>query len=243
VVILIFGPPGSGKGTQSRRLSEWLAIPALSTGELLRAEVEAETELGAGIRAILAAGEYVSDDLVNRLVEKRLTGSGLILDGYPRTLQQARFLEAALRDRGLPPPAVIRLDVPAEVLTARLSARRQCRSCGEIYHLVQKPPRLAGACDLCQGALIQRQDDAAEVIGKRIAAYHELTGPVLEHYAATTHRSDGTGAPETVSERIRAAVGDSGLAPLASRGPTGWVKTPDLVKTPTPKGSGALTND
>jgi adenylate kinase len=179
---------------------------AVSTGEMLRTEVEDDSELGRGIALLLANGEYVSDEIVNRLIEKQLdqhSGAGLILDGYPRTLQQAEFLEAVMAARDLPPPAVIRLEVPVAAVVDRLSARRQCHSCGASFHLVQGPPRIQGVCDHCGSELIHRNDDEPAILAQRLITYQKLTEPVLAHYSRYSSIVDGTGTPDEVFARIR----------------------------------------
>lgn len=207
MILLLFGPPGCGKGTQSRLLSQWLSIPAVSTGDMLRSEAESGTELGRQLAAILATGSYVSDDMVNRIVISqldRLNGGGLILDGYPRTVEQARFLDAALADRHLPPAVAVTLSVPEEVIVARLSSRSQCSNCRRVFNQVD---HRAPYCSECGAPLIQRSDDQPEVVQRRLATYHDKTRPVLAHYEAHSHEINGNQHPDTVFQAILRALG------------------------------------
>ena len=207
MIILLFGPPGCGKGTQGSFIAGRFGIPAISTGEMFRAESEAGTALGRMACKILSSGGLVGDEIVNPILAQRIAqpdcSQGFLLDGYPRTEPQARFLDCLLRRRGLDPPLVIHLDVPAEAVVTRLCARRQCPACKHIYNLLSQPPLKPGVCDLDGAALISREDDREEVIRERLKAYEERTGPVIRFYSAAQHqRVDGTLAPEEVSRRI-----------------------------------------
>ena len=187
MVILLFGPPGSGKGTQSPRITALLQIPAISTGEMLRAECEAGTPLGNIASAVLAKGHLVSDGLVNQMLVGRLAKpdcrDGFLLDGYPRTVPQAEFLEEFLRENGFPRPTVIHLATPISVLVERISARRQCPVCGRIYNLLFQPPKKKGVCDIDGTNLIRRADDTVEVVRERLNSYEQQTAPVIAHYS------------------------------------------------------------
>jgi adenylate kinase len=191
LVILLFGPPGSGKGTQSPQITALLKIPAISTGEMLRAECEAGTPLGKIAAEVLAKGHLVSDDLVNRMLISRLEkpdcANGFLLDGYPRTVPQAIFLEEYLEKRGFPLPTVIHLATPISVLVERISARRQCPKCGTIYNLLFQPPKKRGVCDLDGTKLIRRADDTAEIVRERLNSYEKLTAPVIAYYAGADY--------------------------------------------------------
>lgn len=193
MVILLFGPPGSGKGTQSPLISRLLNIPAISTGEMLRAEVEAGTPLGNQVQSILAAGALVSDDLVNEIVVNRISqpdcANGFLLDGYPRTLSQAKFLDGKLAGLGFPPPTVFHLATPKSVLIERISSRRQCPTCGRIYNLLFKPPKRRGLCDVESSRLVRRSDDNPDVVAARLEAYERQTEPIIMHYAAGDYHS------------------------------------------------------
>jgi adenylate kinase len=186
LVILLFGPPGSGKGTQSPAITQLLQIPAISTGEMLRAECEAGTPLGKEASAILAAGKLVGDDLVNAMLVHRLEqpdcSNGFLLDGYPRTLPQADFLDGFLQTHGFPEPTIIHLSLPVSVLVERISARRQCPKCGKIYNILFQPPKKKGICDLDGERLVRRGDDVPEVVEQRLKAYEAQTAPVITHY-------------------------------------------------------------
>jgi len=193
LVILLFGPPGCGKGTQSPQISRLLNIPAISTGEMLRAEVEAGTPLGNEVQSLLAAGSLVSDELVNNIVVSRITKpdcrNGFLLDGYPRTLSQAKFLDERLAEFGFPPPTVFHLATPKSVLIERISSRRQCPTCGRIYNLLFKPPLKPGVCDNDGTRLMRRADDSVEVVSARLEQYEKLTAPIMVHYAGGDYHS------------------------------------------------------
>ena len=188
LVILLFGPPGSGKGTQGRLIIEWLgkSIPSISTGDMLRGEIAAGTALGRQTQAIMAAGGLVPDELINEALAARIQQSdcvrGFMLDGYPRTVEQAIFLDKLLEERAFPPPVVIHLDVPADVLVGRMVSRRQCPRCGQMYNILSRRPKIVGRCDSDGEPLVMRRDDREEVIRERIRTYEEMTRPVLTHY-------------------------------------------------------------
>jgi adenylate kinase len=208
LVVLLFGPPGCGKGTQARFLAEACRIPAISTGDMFRAECRAGSVLGRKASAIMAAGGLVGDEIVNEMLANRIDrpdcARGFLLDGYPRTIAQARYLTWLLADRGLPDPTVIHLAVPEETLVTRLTARRQCPLCQRVYNLASQPPSQPGCCDEDGAGLISRDDDQEAVIRERLKAYEEQTGPVLSWYGTSAvHRIDGDGFPEQVSEAIR----------------------------------------
>jgi adenylate kinase len=220
LIILLFGPPGCGKGTQAHFIEERFHIAAISTGEMLRAECKAGTRLGKLACSILSSGGLVGDEIVNEILAERISRAdcrdGFLLDGYPRTIPQACFLDGLLEKRGLARPAVIHLDVPAEALVSRLSARRQCPACSRIYNLLSQPPCQVDVCDTDGAALIRRDDDREEVIRQRLKAYDELTGPVLKHYAGSRcHRVDGMLAPAEVSWRIELLLENMTAAILA----------------------------
>jgi adenylate kinase len=195
--VVLLGPPGAGKGTQSKRIMEHYGIPQVSTGDLLRDNVALGTELGMAAKAVMARGELVSDDLVCNMVGERLkepdTTRGYILDGFPRTAAQAGWLDARVEqkffDKSLPTrawPIVIRLDVDYNQLLLRITGRRSCPTCGRIYNVHFQPPRMDEQCDLPHATkLVARNDDRLEVIQPRITAFQELTRPVADYYQRT----------------------------------------------------------
>lgn len=191
MVILLFGPPGSGKGTQGRLMLEWMPekIPSISTGDMLRGEIAAKTPLGLKTQEIIASGGLVSDDLINEALRSRLNKpdckNGFMLDGYPRTLEQAIFLDLLLQERGMPAPVVIHLDVPADVLVGRMVSRRQCGKCGRMYNVLTQRPKTPGQCDDDGAPLIIRKDDQEDVIRERLRTYEAVTRPVLNHYPSS----------------------------------------------------------
>ncbi len=211
MIILLFGPPGCGKGTQAVYLAGRFHIPAISTGEMFRAETKAGTELGKMASAIMAAGGLITDQITNAIVAGRIAqpdcANGFLLDGYPRTVPQAQYFGGLLRERGLPAPIVIHIDVPDEALVSRLTARRQCPVCKRIYNLLSQPPRVAGKCDDDGADLLTRSDDQEATIRQRLNAYNELTGPILKWYGSGLVRTvDGTRAPDDVAKAIESAI-------------------------------------
>ncbi len=188
MTILLFGPPGSGKGTQGRLILEWMPekIPSISTGDMLRAEIAAQTPLGVKTQAIIASGGLVGDDLMHEVVRSRLSRpdcrNGFMLDGYPRTLEQAAFLDSVLAEQRLPQPIVIHLDVPADVLVGRMVSRRQCPKCGQMYNLLSEKPKVENRCDKDGEGLVARKDDQENVIRERLKTYEAVTRPVLNYY-------------------------------------------------------------
>jgi adenylate kinase len=211
MIVLLFGPPGCGKGTQAAFVAKRFQVPAISTGEMFRAECKAGTELGKLACSILAKGGLVGDEIVNGMVANRIAQPdcerGFLLDGYPRTVPQAQNLACVLAERRLPNPTVIFMEVPDEALIARLTSRRQCPKCLHIYNLLSQPPQVDGICDADGAALNCREDDREEVIRKRLDAYHELTQPIQQYYCPTLcHWVNGNQAPDKVSQDIEQIV-------------------------------------
>jgi adenylate kinase len=207
VVLLLFGPPGSGKGTQSRLITNWLGIPAISTGDMLRAEIQAGTALGKAARSIMASGGLVGDDLVNKMLSRRVSQpdctKGFLLDGYPRTVEQAEFFDGLVAEQGWPKPIILHLDVPLDALVGRMSSRRQCPHCGRIYNLLHQPPKMPGVCDDDGTALITRKDDQEDVVRERMRTYDEVTRPVLVYYQDRNyHQIRGDRSPSYIFEEI-----------------------------------------
>ena len=211
MIILLFGPPGCGKGTQSGCLAERFGIPAISTGEMFRAESKAGSDLGRMAASILATGGLVSDDIVNAMVANRIShpdcSRGFLLDGYPRTVGQAKSLDRLITKNGWTAPTVIHLKVAAEILVKRLAARRQCPKCLRIYNLISQPPLAAGKCDQDGSALLTREDDRAPVIRQRLREYEDATGPVLQWYGSSAvHSIEGTLEPALVTDAIEGVL-------------------------------------
>lgn len=212
--IILFGPPGSGKGTQAKLLKESLSVPHISTGDMLRERIASGDPLGLEVQALMQAGKLVPDETVNRLVRERVQAEdcagGFVLDGYPRTIPQAKVLEAELLRLGYQ-PVVIHLKVDYTKIIARIAGRRQCPVCGSLYNLTSHPPKQPELCDLDGARLMVRDDDREQVVRARLEAYERQTRPLLEFFAASGrpfHEVDGNdGSPTAILERVRALLG------------------------------------
>lgn len=184
--IVMLGAPGAGKGTQAKMISEKYGIPHISTGDILRANIKDNTELGKKAKEYMDKGLLVPDDLVVDLVVDRLSQDdakkGYILDGFPRTIPQAEALTAALAKIGEKLDYAINVDVPDENIVKRMSGRRACVNCGGTYHIVYNPTKTEGVCDACGGELILRDDDKPETVQQRLSVYHEQTQPLIDYY-------------------------------------------------------------
>lgn len=208
--LILLGPPGAGKGTQAKLLIEHYAIPQLSTGDMLRAAVAAETPTGLKAKAIMEEGKLVSDDIVNAIVSDRLDepdcANGFILDGYPRTLEQADALTAVLTQKGISLDCVVQLDVDDEQLIERVSGRYTCGNCGEGYHDIFKKPAVENVCDQCGATEFKRRaDDNAETMRTRLLTYYKSTSPLTGYYYAgdKLRLADGMGEIPEIYSNIR----------------------------------------
>jgi adenylate kinase len=210
--LILFGPPGAGKGTQAERLRSDFQLPFISTGDMLRANVKEQSELGMKAKEYMDAGDLVPDELILAMVADRLSESdaqdGFILDGFPRTLDQAKALDKQLSDLGRRVTAALLIDVPDEEVIRRLAGRRVCVKSGHNYHVEFDPPKHDGVCDQDGSRLIQRDDDKPEVIANRLRIYHAKTKPLVDYYdkLGTMRRIDGTREPADVHGHIRAVI-------------------------------------
>lgn len=213
--IILLGPPGAGKGTQAAGLCQAYGIPQISTGDMLRAAVKAGTELGLAAKAVMDAGELVSDEIIIGLVQERIQADdcreGFLFDGFPRTIAQAD----ALRNAGVQIDAVVELQVADEDIVARMAGRRVHPGSGRVYHLENAPPAAPGLDDVTGEPLVQREDDRAETVRQRLAVYHEQTRPLVDYYQHLASETDGStryvaingdGAIDSVRERIIQAL-------------------------------------
>lgn len=184
--ILLMGPPGAGKGTQSPRLVERYNIPTISTGDMFRAAVRERTPLGVKAKAFMDAGQLVPDDVTIGIVQERLTKedtkNGFILDGFPRTIDQAIALDVALKEMGIDKVHVIDITMNQNLLVSRITGRRICKSCGTTYHILNLPPKVEGVCDVCGGELYQREDDREDTVKNRLEVYAKQTKPLVDYY-------------------------------------------------------------
>lgn len=186
--ILIMGGPGAGKGTMSANIVEKFSLLHISTGDIFRSEIGKQTELGLSAKSYMDQGLLVPDEVTNPMVksflEKQDTTKGYLLDGYPRTLAQAKVFDELVKGTDLEVELVLSLEIPFEALTSRITGRRICKDCGEIYHVSNKPSKVDGKCDKCGGELYQRKDDTEESLKVRLEEYSANTAPVLDYYKA-----------------------------------------------------------
>ena len=184
--IILLGPPGAGKGTIAKALMAQDGSVQISTGDILRAAVAAGTELGKKAEAAMKAGDLVTDELIMGIMEERLQQEdckkGYLLDGFPRTIPQAEALKALLAKLGEKLDCALELDIPRDVIIDRLTTRRTCTNCGEIYNVKSRPPKVEGICDVCGSAIVQRDDETEEAILNRLEVYNEQTAPLVEFY-------------------------------------------------------------
>ena len=207
--LVLLGPPGSGKGTQGERLQEDLRLPYYATGDILRAAVRDETELGREAKEYMDRGDLVPDEVIVGVIADRIDSSealdGFILDGFPRTTPQAEALDAKLTELGRGVTAVLLIDVSDEEVVRRLGGRRTCEANGHVFHVEFEPPKQEGVCDIDGSPLIVRDDDKPEVIRKRLQTYHEKTEPLVSYYDSRSvlRRIEGEASPDEVAEQVR----------------------------------------
>ncbi len=206
--LILFGPPGAGKGTQAQFIVERYRIPQISTGDMLRTAVKAKSALGLAAKAIMDAGGLVSDEIVLGLVENRISEddclNGFILDGFPRTIPQADSLMTLLEKMGKAVDHVISLELENEEVVRRLSGRRTCSSCGKGSHIIYDPTKVEGVCDVCGAALIQREDDSEQTVKNRLEVYDLQTSPLKAYYESKglLRHVNGSGAIKDIQQQI-----------------------------------------
>ena len=209
--IILLGPPGAGKGTIAKVLTQYDGSVQISTGDILRAAIAAGTELGRQAEATMKAGDLVSDDLIMGIMEERLKEddckSGYLLDGFPRTIPQAQSLTVLLDKMGEKLDFALELDIARDIIVDRLTTRRTCTQCGEIYNIKFKPPKQEGICDVCGGNIVQRDDETEEAINNRLEVYAEQTAPLVDFYRnegllLSVQHSDGKAILELLKSRL-----------------------------------------
>lgn len=206
--IILIGPPGVGKGTEAKRLASLFHIPHISTGDMFRAMFDEDTELAKIAKAHINRGELVPDDLTNKMVKERLlekdAQQGFLFDGYPRNIVQAKALDEFLNSNGKHMDAILYIDADVDLLSARIAGRRVCKSCGNVYHIQYKKPKVEGICDTCHGELYQRKDDMEDTVRRRLHIYHDVTAPIIDYYKdlQAFHAIDGSGNIEETHEKV-----------------------------------------
>lgn len=219
--LIFLGPPGAGKGTQAREMAEHFGVPQIATGDMFRDHVARGTELGRQAKAVMERGELVSDDIVCAMVAERVRqpdcAAGFILDGFPRTEAQAERLDALVEENGFPGVLAVNLQVGYDSLIRRLSGRRTCSVCGEIYNVYSRPPQTEGRCDRDGGTLTQRADDHEDVIRERLNAYERQTKSLVEFYRerGALLEVNGEQEPQTLARQL---IGQLESQPIGPRG-------------------------
>lgn len=214
--ILLMGPPGAGKGTQAEKLIEDYKIPHIATGDMFRTAVKKGTELGKEAKKYMDAGALVPDEVTIGIVRESLgnpdCAKGFILDGFPRTEEQAEALDGILKDLEIKLNGVINIVVPDKELVSRITGRRICRTCGATYHEIYNPSKVEGICDKCGGPLYQRADDREETVKKRLEVYHDQTAPLIDHYQkkGVYKEIDGLQAIDKVNADIKNSLEGAG---------------------------------
>lgn len=202
--LILLGPPGAGKGTQAKFISEKYGLPHISTGDMFRETAASGSELGKKLQEFMSAGKLVTDDIVIEVVKVRIskadTAKGFLLDGFPRTVPQAQALDKMLSEKSVKIDVVLSITLDDEEVVKRLSSRRVCIACGASYNTITQAPKKDGVCDKCSGSVIQRQDDNAQTIRQRLKVYNEQTSPLIEYYTSkgVLKTVDGSGSVEAV---------------------------------------------
>ena len=204
--IVLLGPPGAGKGSLAALVKEMTGILHISTGDMLREEMKKGSALGLEVKALIEKGSLVSDEIVTKIVEQKVISDpqlakGYLLDGFPRTTQQAKDLDRMLAKLGKPLDFALCMETTLEIILTRLTGRRVCRKCGAVFHIKNVPPKKVGVCDSCEGELYQRSDDNEETIRKRIEVYETSTKPIIDYYLAQGKLKRISGDKETVDVR------------------------------------------
>jgi len=213
IVVILFGPPGSGKGTQGKMIAEEIGIPHIATGDIMRQAISDGTELGLKVKEFVGKGLLVPDEIVIQIIEERLkkddTKNGFILDGFPRTIAQAVALDELFQKINIQHYKVIWLDVPDEEIVKRISGRRTCKNCQAVYNIYFNPPKVDGICDVCGGELFIREDDKEEKVKKRLEVFREQTLPLIDYYQKKRRkiiRVSGVGSVDEIKERIKMEI-------------------------------------
>lgn len=210
--IVLLGAPGAGKGTQAKMISEKFSIPHISTGDIFRANIKGNTPLGIKAKEYMDKGELVPDELTVDLVKDRLNNpdceKGFILDGFPRTIPQAEYLDKVLLEMNIDLDVALLIDVKDEEIIERMSGRRVCTNCGMTYHVLFNPTKVEGICDACKSPVVQRADDAAETVLNRLETYHKQTQPLINYYekAGKLKIAEGASEVEETSKRVLKAL-------------------------------------
>jgi adenylate kinase len=214
VIVILLGAPGVGKGTQSENIVKKFSIIQISTGDILRNEVKNQTDLGEKAKTYMEKGELVPDELIIKMIENRISktdcANGFLLDGFPRTIEQAKSFDQMLEQKGLKLDKVIYIDVNDDEIIERLTLRRVCPTCGAIYHLKNKPPKQDMICDICGSKLVQRSDDIKETVENRLKVFKEHTKPLIDYYEKQGKLSSvsGLGNVDEVFGRISKILGN-----------------------------------
>jgi adenylate kinase len=213
IVVILFGPPGSGKGTQGKMIAEEIGIPHIATGDIMRQAISDGTELGLKVKEFVGKGLLVPDEIVIQIIEERLkkddTKNGFILDGFPRTIPQAFALDELFQKINIQNYKVIWLDVPDEEIVKRISGRRTCKNCQAVYNIYFNPPKVDGICDVCGGELFIREDDKEEKVKKRLEVFREQTLPLIDYYQKKRRKIikvSGVGGVDEIKERIKVEI-------------------------------------
>lgn len=215
MIVILLGSPGSGKGTQSKRLADAYGFKHLSTGDLFRAEIAEKTELGVRVQDYLKAGKLVPDAIVVELVAgKVMAGGKYILDGFPRTVDQATALDGMLKGMGTSVTQVVYLTLPKEEAIRRMSSRRVCTGCGEVFNTISRPTQAEGVCDKCSSKVVQREDDTEATAAKRLMVFEDLTQPLVSYYKGESLLTevDASRTPEAVEAALRVVIDEAKAA-------------------------------